>query len=407
MQPDVVILFFLSLGILLAAAICAGHLARTLHMPAVIGELVAGILLGPTLAGLFLPEAIQALLANSGEVAQARSALLNIGSILLLFVIGLEIELSKIRELRATIAWTSALGFLLPFCLGVASIFLFPGMWNYEEAADRWLLPLFIGTALSISALPVIARILLDLGLLKSRVGSVILASATIDDLIGWILFAILVANFAGDEGLNPAVSVLGVIVLFTFALTAGRRLAKRLTDWSEKSPSRATTFLSITLILVFLAAALGEKIGIHAILGAFVVGIAFSSTEMSRVHDVIRQLVVAFFAPLYFVAVGLQVNFLEEFNPALVLFVVVIATFGKVVGVFAGARIAGTDFREALAIGLGMNARGAVGIILATSAYQAGLIQEQVFVALIVMAMVTTLISGPLMKLVLSTPAR
>ncbi|MES2626120.1 MAG: cation:proton antiporter [Pseudomonadota bacterium] len=403
MKPDVLVQFILSLGLLLLAAIAAGYLARRFRMPTVIGELAAGILLGPTVLGIYWPELNQLLFASSGEVAQARGALLNISSILLLFVIGLEIDLHKIRELRNTIVWTSLSGFAFPFVLGVASIFLFPGIWNYSSDTNKWLLPLFIGTALSISALPVIARVLLDLGLLKSKIGSIILASATIDDLLGWILFAILVANFStGEQGINPALSVLGIFVMFGLALTVGRTQANKLTTWSEAHPSRDNTFLSITLVLILITAAIAEKIGIHAILGAFVVGIAFSNPETNRMHEVIKQIVIAFFAPLYFVAVGLQVNFLEQFDIVLVLFVVGIATVGKVLGVFAGAKIAKVDTREALAIGFGMNARGAVGIILATSAYQARLIDERIFVALIVMAMVTTLISGPLMKLIL-----
>ena len=245
-----------------------------------------------------------------------------------------------------------------------------------------------------------IARILLDLGLIKSKVGSVILATATIDDIVGWIMFAIIVANFSPDaKHINPALTAFGILAMFVFALTVGKRLAKKLTIWSEKKDDSDSLFLGITLTLVLLSATLAERIGIHAVLGAFLIGIAFSNSEPHKMHTAIRRMVLYFFSPLYFVAVGLQVNFLKHFDFTLVLIVIGIATIGKVLGAFIGAKISKLTTRESLAVGFGMNARGAVEIILATSAYQAKLIDERIFVAVIVMAIVTTLMSGPLMK--------
>jgi Kef-type K+ transport system membrane component KefB len=250
----------------------------------------------------------------------------------------------------------------------------------------------------------VIARILLDLGLLKSKVGSIILATATVDDIIGWIMFAIIVANFSPDaRHINPAITAFGILAMFVFALTFGKKLAKKLTSWSEKKNDSDSLFLGITLVLVLLSAALAERIGIHAVLGSFLVGIAFSNSELHKMHTAMRQMILYFFSPLYFVSVGLQVNFLKHFDFTLALLVIGIATLGKVLGAFTGAKISKLNTRESLAVGFGMNARGAVEIILATSAYQAKLIDERIFVAIIVMAIVTTLMSGPLMKKTLS----
>jgi Kef-type K+ transport system membrane component KefB len=399
-----IIFFIFSLAILLLTAIAFGRLAQYLKMPKVIGELLGGIILGPTILGLFYPNVQQLLFASSGSVFQARDAFVKLGAILLLFVIGLEINLPKITELRKTIAWTSFFGSSFPFILGLASVFLFPQIWNYSPAENKWLLPLFVGTALSISALPVIARVLLDLGLLKSKVGSIILATATIDDIVGWILFAIIVANFSPDaKHINPAITAFGILAMFVFAITVGKKLAKKLTAWCEKKNDGDSLFLGTTLVLVLLSATLAERIGIHAVLGAFLVGIAFSNNEPHKMHTAMRQMILSFFSPLYFVAVGLQVNFLKNFDFILALIVIGVASLGKILGVFVGAKISKLNTQESLAVGFGMNARGAVGIILATSAYQARLIDEKIFVALVVMAMVTTLASGPLMKKTLS----
>jgi Kef-type K+ transport system membrane component KefB len=397
------ILFIFSLAILLLMAIISGRLAQYLKMPKVIGELIGGIILGPTILGLFYPDIKQLLFASSGSVFQARDAFVKLGAMLLLFVIGLEINLPRIKELRKTIVWTSFFGSSFPFILGLTSVFLFPQIWNYSPDQNKWLLPLFIGTALSISALPVIARILLDLGLLKSKVGSIILATATIDDIVGWIMFAIIVANFSPDaKHINPAMTALGILAMFAFTLTFGKKLAKRLTLWSEKKNDSDSLFLGITLVLILLGATLAEKIGIHAVLGAFLVGIAFSNSEPHKMHTAMRQMVLSFFSPLYFVAVGLQVDFLKHFDLILVLSVIGIATLGKVLGAFIGAKISKLTTQEALAVGFGMNARGAVEIILATSAYQAKLIDERIFVAIVIMAIVTSLISGSMMKKIL-----
>ncbi|OGK56554.1 hypothetical protein A3J15_01925 [Candidatus Roizmanbacteria bacterium RIFCSPLOWO2_02_FULL_38_10] len=172
------ILFVFSLSVLLLAAIIFGYLAQYLRIPKVIGEILGGIILGPAVLGIAFPDVQQQLFSSSVPVSQARDALVKLGAIFLLFIIGLEINLPKIKELRKTIAWTAFFGSVSPFFMGFASIFFFPQIWNYSPSENRWLLPLFIGTALSISALPVIARILLDLELLKSKIGSIILSNS-------------------------------------------------------------------------------------------------------------------------------------------------------------------------------------------------------------------------------------
>jgi len=404
MSHTYLILFIFSLSILLFAAVIFGRLAQKLEMPKIIGELLGGIIFGPTILGTFFPETQNWLFRYSDSILISRDVLLEFGAILLLFIIGLEVNLSKVKELKKTILWTSFFGSAFPFVLGIVSVFLFPKIWSYIPSENNWLLPLFIGTALSISALPVIARILMDLGMLKSKVGSIILATATIDDIVGWILFALLTAYFFSDRvgHMNPLISVIGVLGMFFFVITYGNKLTKKLAAWSEKKADGDTLFLGLTVLLVLTSSALAERIGINAVFGAFLVGLAFSNCEPHKMHDSLRKVVMSVFSPLYFVSIGLGVNLIKHFDITLVLIVLVIATIGKVGGVWLGAKISKLSSRESLAVGFGMNARGAVGIILVTSAYQAKIIDDRVYVALLVMAMATSLISGPMMKKIL-----
>jgi Kef-type K+ transport system membrane component KefB len=390
---------------LLFVAIVFGRLAQKLGMPKIIGELLGGIVFGPTVLGTFFPETQSWLFSYSDSILVSRDVLLKFGAILLLFIIGLEVNLSKVKELKKTIVWTSLFGSAFPFVLGAASVFIFPKVWSYVPAENDWLLPLFIGTALSISALPVIARILMDLGLLKSKVGSIILATATIDDIVGWILFALLTAYFVpnGASHINPLITIIVILAMFFFAITYGGKLTKKFISWSEKKKDGDNLFLGLTLVIVLISSALAERIGIHAVLGAFLVGLAFSNCEPHKMHDSLRKVVMSVFSPLYFVSVGLGVNLIKNFDMTLALIVLGIATIGKVGGVLLGAKISKLSTRESLAVGFGMNARGAVGIILVTSAYQAKIIDERVYVALLVMAVLTSLISGPMMKKILS----
>jgi len=402
-HPDLILLM-LSFSILLFVAIVFGRLAQKLGMPKIVGELLGGIVFGPTVLGTFFPETQNWLFSSSDSILVSRDVLIKFGAILLLFIIGLEINLSKIKELKRTIVWTSLFGSAVPFVLGAVSVFLFPGTWNYVPSQNEWLLPLFIGTALSISALPVIARILLDLGMLKSKVGSIILATATIDDIVGWILFALITAYFVpeGVSQINPLITIVVVLAMFFFAITYGNKLTGRFIAWSEKKDDGDNIFLGLTLVLVLASATLAERIGIHAVLGAFLVGLAFSNSEPHRMHDSLRKVVMSVFSPLYFVSVGLGVNLIKNFDLTLALIVLGTATIGKVGGVWLGAKMSKLSDRESLTVGFGMNARGAVGIILVTSAYQAGIIDERVYVALLVMAIFTSLISGPMIKTIL-----
>jgi Kef-type K+ transport system membrane component KefB len=282
-------------------------------------------------------------------------------------------------------------------------VILFPDLWKGHFHVDSLLFAIFMGTALSISALPVIVRILMDLDLMNTDMGMIITGAATINDLIGWSLFAFILSNLSPESIINipPYMTFLLVFLLFAFMLTVGRVIAQEALKWLKSYMPWPGSFLGITAVLILLAAACAEAIGIHAVFGAFLVGLAFSQNLEKRdnAHEMVYQFVMYFFAPLYFVSIGLRANFVESFNPVLVLVVLSIACIGKVLGVTFGLRVSKMSWKQSAVVGFALNARGAMEIILATVARDAGLIDDHLFVALIIMALVTSILSGPIMS--------
>jgi Kef-type K+ transport system membrane component KefB len=241
----------------------------------------------------------------------------------------------------------------------------------------------------------------MDLNLFRSKMGLLVVASAMIDDTIGWMIFSVILSMIGKGTDMPLWKTAL---LTFTFAgltLTVGRAMLNRALPWVNKKLAWPGGVLSISLALCFLGAAFTEWIGIHAVFGAFIVGVALGDSEhfSERAKEIVHQFINNVFAPLFFVSIGLRVNFIENFDFTLTLIIIVIAFVGKVVGSGMGTRLGGFTWRESLAAGFGMSARGAMEIILGLIALENGLINETVFVSLVIMALVTSMTSGPLMR--------
>ena len=403
MAPMDMIIFFLEISMMLFIALLCGHVMSSLRFPAVLGELFGGIILGPTIFGWLSPSAYQWLFPTSGAIFQGRDALIQICILFFLFIVGLEMNLKLVGNRGIHIAWASLMGILLPFILGFGMVVMFPNMWREYFKGETFYFAMFMGTALSISALPVIARTLMDLDLLNTDMGMIIIGTATINDLVGWSLFAFILSNFAPNSIINisPYMTFILVLVLFIFMLTIGRAWAQIALIWLKSHLPWPRAFLGTTTILILLTSACAEGIGIHAVFGAFLVGLAFSQNFEKRdeAHEIVYQFVMYFFAPLYFVSIGLQANFVASFDLVLVLVVLLVACIGKVLGVMLGLRVSKMPWRQSAVIGFALNARGAMEMILATVARDAGLINDRLFVALVIMALVTSILSGPIMN--------
>src|SRR6202789_720108 len=403
LAPHDIMHIFIALAVLLGAAKLAGELMQKLDQPSVLGEIMAGILLGPTLLGHFRPDLYAFIFPSTGNLPIALETVTTLGVVFFLLIAGLEIDLRSIfRQGKSALA-VSFFGVIVPFAFGFGAAGLFPSFLGASPGADRLIFALFVGTALSISALPVIAKILMDLNLLRSEMGTVVMSSAMFDDLVGWILFSMILGMMhGGDSSFSQVkrtiVLVIGFVVL---SLTVVRWLIDKILPRIQAHTSWPGGVLGFIFTLTLASAAFAEFAGIHAVFGAFIVGIAVGeSTHLrKRTSELIHGIVTNVFAPFFFASIGLRTNFVANFSLPITVTVIVVACAGKLVGAVLGARLGGMDRRTSWGVGLAMNARGAMEMILGLIALQAGLIQEKMFVALVVMALFTSLISAPAIK--------
>jgi Kef-type K+ transport system membrane component KefB len=255
---------------------------------------------------------------------------------------------------------------------------------------------------MAITALPVIARILMDLNVFKSQMGMLIIASAMVNDILGWLIFSVVLSMMGTNEGGMGVWATAGITLGFTFfMITIGRGLINKALPWINRKLAWPGGLLSLSIAFCFLAAAFTEYIGIHAIFGAFIFGVALGDSEhlTERAKEIVHQFINNIFAPLFFVSIGLYVNFVESFNIYLVLAITALAVSGKISGATLGARIGGLPKWRALAVGFGMNTHGTLEVILSAIALQEGFITKQVFVAIISMVIITIVSSAPLMR--------
>lgn len=410
LSHEQIVVMFLSLGILLGVARLLGELAQKFHQPAVLGELLAGVILGKTVLGNLFPETNQWLFPDAGPNAVALTAISTLAVVLFLLVAGLEVDLSIVLKQGRLAPKVSFLGITFSFALGFTVASLFPFAMGRHAEADSLTFALFFATAMSISALPVIAKTLMDLDLYRSDLGMVIVSAAIVDDLVGWIIFAVVLGMIGGTAGHDNSI-LLTILLTLTFAatmLTVGRYLIHRSLPFLQKYTRWPGGVLGFALTLALLGAAFTEWIGIHAIFGSFLVGVAIGDSRHLREHTrvTIDHFVSFIFAPVFFASIGLRVDFLAHFDWRLVMTVLTIACSCKLIGDTLGALWGGLSRRESLAVGFAMNSRGAMEIILGILALEAGLISERLFVALVVMAIVTSMLSGPMIRLILK-PAK
>ena len=403
-HADVVHLL-IQLSVMLIMARLFAEVLRKLNQPGVIGEILAGILLGPTVLGMIKPDWFEALYPVGAVSGVILSGFVQVAVIMLLFIAGLEVDLHIVWQQGRQAITTSLFGLIIPFSVGFVFPYFFPQFFGIADLNGRLIFALFMGTAMAITALPVIVRILMDINLFKSRMGLLVVASAMVDDLVGWLIFSVIL-GLIGKSGSMPLINTIILTIGFAvFMLTIGRGMLNRVLPWVNKKLAWPGGVLSLSLALCFLAAAFTEWIGIHAIFGAFIMGVALGDSEhfSERAKEIVHQFINNIFAPLFFVSIGLRVNFILNFDLGLTLIILAIAFVGKIVGSGLGTRLGGFSWKESLAAGFGMNARGAMEIILGIIALENGLINEKVFVSLVIMALVTSMTSGPLMKWSLS----
>lgn len=407
------ILFLVQLATMAACGLVGGAVMRLMRQPAVLGEMVGGILLGPTVFGTVVPEGYSALFPTGGSATVLRDGTVKLGMLFFMFTVGLEINPRGLRQHGIAALVIGLVGTLVPLAVGTSIVYLLPDLFPVA-ATQRWPLALFVGAALANSANPVLARILLDLGLLKDRLGATIMSAIVVDDLVSWsLLFLVFeqsppsAAETAAVAATTPSLvsATTAIFLFFAAVFGVGRLVASGFDAWRRALPNDAATRLSVVSIILLLTAAVAEHLGIHAFLGPFLFGIALAPKNDDPQHPpftTIRRFSHAFFVPIYFVSLGLTTNFVTSFSWPLVLVICLAAMVGKIPAAFCGAKIGGLDTRSAWAVGCGMNARGAIGIILANLGLERGVIDRQLYVALVVMAIATSLAAGPSMQAIL-----
>jgi Kef-type K+ transport system membrane component KefB/mannitol/fructose-specific phosphotransferase system IIA component (Ntr-type) len=398
-------IFLLELAILLGGARAMGELARRLRQPAVLGEIIAGVLLGETVLGWLSPEAFHWLFPRDVTTQTLLRSIELVGLLLLLFFAGLEIDLRIVRRQGRLTILAGISSVAIPFILGFLAGYAFPELRG--AARENWLaFSLFLGTALSISAIPVIVRILRDLNLFKSDLGMLIMGAAILSNFAAWLILSLVMGIFLGDRGSGQdLIRTLGLTaILIVFCLVIARRWLDRLLGWVQSSLPWPGGVLTMLMVMAFLGSAVTEAIGIQAIFGAFIAGVMIGESPRLRQYtrELLREFVDHVFAPIVFAAPMIYVNFLGSFRYDVVLGVLFLACVAKLAGSAIGARAGGLDRLESFAVGIGLNARGEMGIILAVIARRADLIDERMFVALVFTALATSLMTGPLLVRVL-----
>ena len=380
-----------------------GFLFKHIGQPGVIGEIVAGIVLGPSVLGYFFPDVFQALFPP--ESLTNLELLSQVGLVLFMFVIGMELDFSVLKnKINETLVISHA-GILVPFFLGIVASY-----WIYEEyaAAQTAFLPfaLFIGISMSITAFPVLARIIQERNMTKTSLGTLAIASAANDDVTAWCLLAVVIA-IAKAGTFASALYAIGLTALYIIIMfMVVRPFLKKVGEVYANQEVINKTFVALILLILIISSTLTEIIGIHALFGAFMAGvvmppsIGFRKVMMEKVEDI----ALVFFLPLFFAFTGLRTEIGLINSPALwgvCLLLITVAVAGKLGGCAVAARLVGESWKDSFTIGTLMNTRGLMELVALNIGYEMGVLPPSIFVILVIMALVTTFMTTPLLHLV------
>jgi Kef-type K+ transport system membrane component KefB len=401
------LIFWVQFVVLVLMARLLGAAMNRIGQPAVVGELAAGLVLGPTVLGALWPSGAEWLFPRD----EAQSAMLLIvawvGIVMLLILTGFETDLALIRRLGMAAVAVAAGSVIVPFVLGLGTGFVLPGEF-IGEGQGTVVFALFIGAALSISSLPVIAKILSELGMTRRNFGQLTLAAGMTNDVIGWLILGV-IASMARSGSVQVgdlSVTVIGMVLFLGLAFTFGRRGVDRLLRRVRERRGGIAGAMSVTLIVAFGAGAITQALGVEAVLGAFIAGIVLGQSKFqdSRVRSSLESITLTVFAPLFFATAGLRVDLGLLSDPTVLLWsaiVIAVASIAKLLGAYAGARLARLPKQEALALGVGLNARGALEIVIATVGLSLGVLNTRSYTVVVLMAIVTSMAAPPLLRMI------
>jgi Kef-type K+ transport system membrane component KefB len=397
----------LQIAVILVAARVVGFLFQKINQPQVMGEMVAGILLGPSLLGWLAPGASAALFppASLGYL----NALSQVGLVVFMFVVGLALNPSELKGYGHAAVLTSHVSIAAPFCLGgLTALYLYPRL--SDDAVAFTGFALFIGAAMSITAFPVLARILSERGLVRSRMGTLAIACAAVDDVTGWCILAYIVVLVRVTHAARPAwVTIAGSIVYVLIMLFVVRRLLPAFEREFRKRDRLSDNLVAVMVVLVLVSALATEWLGIHLLFGAFLMGAIMPKTpEFTRyVLHKFESVTVVLLLPLFFAYTGLRTRIGVGGGRAIWFYsvlVIVVAITGKLGGSMFAARLSGMPWREAASLGILMNTRGLMELVILNIGLDIGVISPAMFSIMVLMALVTTFMTTPLLECVYPT---
>lgn len=407
-----------SLTVLLAVVHLCGRVAERLRQPRVAGEILGGLLLGPTVLGLLAPAVHRALFPRSGAVADTLGGVEQLGLLMLMFLAGSETR-RLARGDRRLIGSIVVAGLVVPFGVGLAAAYRLD-LGSFAGPADsEAALGLVVASAIAVTSIPVISRIMLDLGIIGTSFATVVLSTAVVEDVVLYIVLAVALglARAPGEvaTGLPHLLSLdsgtvaaglyhgVAVLVLFGCAVRFGPAVGRVVTGGRSSTDTPAASAATRCVLLVLAGAAAAASLGIQPMFGAFLAGVVVAGQDGAEgsLRASCRSFSLAFFLPLYFGSVGLKLDLVHHFDPALTAGVLALACLVKVVSVYAGARLGGEASGPAVHLAVALNARGGPGIALATLALGAGIIDETLYTALVILAVGTSLLAAAWLRVV------
>ncbi len=389
----------ISLLVLLLVSKLFGSLAKHFRQPVLIGEILAGIFLGPSLLGRYFQNTFLYLFSTGGLSGNALHFASTIGLFFFLFSAGLEVEIPLLRKGISAAFRVSIAGLVLPFLLGSLSVLFFPDLFERREGVSPLVLTLFIGTALSISALPVIVKILIDLKLYKTELGTLILSAATVDDLLGWLIFGFVLALFQHSSFFSMKSYIALGMIGFILILFLGRKnIFSTLSKALNSFPLSSTLKILFIIPLAWITGLFTEYLGLHMVFGTFLSSAA--SGTLWKIEEKTKasfsKFIQKWIAPFFFASIGIKIDIAHQLEIRLTLLILFFACLGKISACSLSAYFSKKSWNQSLAIAFAMNARGGMEIILGFVALKEGIIGEKILSSLIVMAIITTLMSGP-----------
>jgi K+:H+ antiporter len=401
--------FVAQLVLLILVGRLLGEAMIRIKQPGVMGQLIAGLVLGPSLLGALAPDWQHAIFPAAKEQKAMLDAVSQFGVLMLLLLTGMETDLKLVRRTGGASAIASIAGIIVPFICGVALGEALPDS-MLPDPSKRLITSLFLGTALSIASVKIVATVIREMNFMRRTVGQVILASAIIDDTVGWMITAVIfsLALQGHVDVWSLAQSVLGTLAFMGLSLTIGRRVVFIIIRWVNDVFVSDFAVITAILLIMCVMALITDLIGVHTVLGAFVAGILVGESPILTRHidEQLRGLIIAFFMPVFFGTAGLSADLTILKDPNFLLLtcgLIVIASIGKFGGAFVGGKLAGLTFRESLALGTGMNARGSTEVIVATIGLSMGALSQNLFTMIVTMAVITTMVMPPTLRWALS----